>query len=196
MFIPTKLKTITKCAATESTRYAIDGVCLSREADGKCRACCTDGRRLLEIRWDDTEKHDEPPPPFQVAVPRELWELALTVPSPREEFVSFHETLAVDKSAPILVFTRRASEIRGKALDSKFPPTDEVIPAYKPDEGATAGYDPMLLAEMMEALVAIVAEDSYAVRFQIVDSERPALITLKRGPMSAIGVLMPKRIEL
>ena len=51
MLLPKAVCKLRDIATSEPTRYAIDGVLLERDADGKARAVATDGRRLIVVEY-------------------------------------------------------------------------------------------------------------------------------------------------
>ena len=45
----------------DGTRYALSALRLERTPDGKCKAVVTDGKCLIQAKWDDTSDRDEFP---------------------------------------------------------------------------------------------------------------------------------------
>lgn len=196
MFISTKLKYLTKCAARESTRYAIASVCLSREKDGKCRAQATDGCRLIDVHWTDINKGERTPPPFQVLVPLRLWELALRedIALDNKPHVGFDETAAI-AAKPRLIFDCGEYVISGKPCEGTFPNTDGMIPKYKADEGMTIGVDPRLWAEMESVFGALEDGDRRKPACQFVAPNRPMVMSVEHEGMTVIGAIMPVNLQ-
>ena len=62
MLIPKEVFNVSKCAARESSRYALNGVRVERGEGGVCRAITTDGRRLMVAEWSDEHLQLEYPP--------------------------------------------------------------------------------------------------------------------------------------
>jgi len=60
MFIRPELFNMTKICDTESSRYALGGVMLERDAAGKPHAITTDGRVLVHATWDEPDHNEYP----------------------------------------------------------------------------------------------------------------------------------------
>jgi DNA polymerase III sliding clamp (beta) subunit (PCNA family) len=188
VLIPSRLKGIVVLAATESTRYAIEGVCLSRKKD-RCLVQVTDGRRLFNCSWTDQEEREgDAPPDFSVIVPSHLWKTALTS---KLDNVTLNETF-IRSDKPMLVFDRGDCEISGEPItEGKFPNTSDIIPKYKASEGIQLGIAPTLLAEIAHVFGQIDPEKVGCPKWHIVDPAKSILITSKTDELDAVAVLMP-----
>lgn len=187
MLIPSRLKDIVKMAAVESTRYAIDGVCLSRNGV-KCRVRVTDGMRLFDCSWKDKEEHKDMPADFQVVIPAHLWKTAL---STKRKSVTLKEQF-IHSDKPVLVFDRGDCEISGEPIpDAKFPKTDDVIPKYTAKDGLLWGLNVRKLAEVASVFGAIDLEGGRCPSFQIGAANKPLLVSWSDDELTAIGVIMP-----
>lgn len=186
MKIPSSLKTIVKlCSKDESTRYAIQGVCLERLTLGKCRVRVTDGRQMMDAQWKDSQDHEHEPTPFKIIVPADLWKTAL---ASKEQDVILEEPIG----AKLLNFDRGDCAIIGE-YDSgvTFPDTEEVIPKYKKTEGVTFGINPAMLAEFAGVMFKADTQHEYGVSFQVAAADKPIVARIDNGILSIVGVVMP-----
>lgn len=184
MVIPPAVFAVMKCAAEESTRYAINGVLIERMDDMSCRAVTTDGRRLMFVQWDDEESwkqfplEDKPRKGFRALVPMVFWKHAKAL-----------APVALGEHAPDgklrLVSTKGGitATLVAKVLDGKFPDIDSVVPKYEIGKDAVEFYiDPILLAECVKALGdATKGYEMQAVRFVVPmkceDDRHPIVMT-------------------
>ena len=210
MLIPRAIFKISDCAAKESTRYAINGVNVEREADGKCRATTTDGRRLLTVSWDDSETREKfpecgaattPLDRFTAIVSTDQWKQARkALPrakvslKPVLNHCLLDETTANGTTDMICTDSETPTKCTERTIEGRFPAWREVVPEYTIGEDAVEiGVDPRLLAELLRAIEAAATdEDSKGVRMVIpMDPKRPIVINAESGGREAVGVLMP-----
>ena len=185
MKIPSRLKTVAKLCATESTRYAINGVCLERLELNKCRIRATDGRRLFDCTWTDPEPNDPPREKFKVVIPADLWKTAL---ASKEEDVILEEPIGKQ----LLRFDRGDCAIVGE-YDSGaiFPESGDAIPKYKKSEGLTFGMNPILLSELASVIDKANYRDGNAPTFQVVGPDKAMVVKMDTDTLSIVAVIMP-----
>ena len=58
MLIPKRIFAISKAAAKDQERYAMNGVCLQRTPDGRPLAVATDGHRLVVATWPEGKSEE------------------------------------------------------------------------------------------------------------------------------------------
>lgn len=191
MLIPSRLKKLATIAASEESRYAMNGVCLERLSSTKCRARVTDGSRLVDVKWEDTEEHkDGEPRPFSVIVPSHLWKTALTS---KEEFVALKEQW-VHSAPKLLVFNRGDCEVSGEPQEGAFPNTDACIPVYQKTDGVLIGMSPELFGGLTAVCDATDPSNVGGTRFHFAEAEKPILIRQITDSLDVTAVLMPTKI--
>jgi len=222
MIVPRGLADLAKCAATESTRYAIDRVQLSRvDGNGVAQACATDGRRLLVAQWEagDDEAGDA------ALVPARDFAAALKLGS-KTRPVRFDEIASKADQLHFLATGDRALTIDLDAPENppKFPSAESLqnvtprcqkrlrLPAPMLQRWAMSGQadhvaiavNAKYLAEMLtaahKALNTGNEDDPAAVVLRIpLDPARPMLIEGKAPSMAGMrvaGVLMPVNVDV
>lgn len=178
MFIPYEMLDAVLFAAEDSTRYAINGVQISRgNTMGHVKLAATDGRRMIHIEYDDTAFRDESPlidevvSGFSCVLSRKTVkrvrrymraEYNGQVPRNAEDHtnrcVQVCEQLTEDKqtkthSATITLRCGTAPVVLTEVVDvGKFPDTGSVIPEHTTTNSVSFGISPELLGTSANVL--------------------------------------------
>ncbi len=205
MLIPRQVFNVSKLAARESTRYAINGVNVER-VDGQCVATTTDGRRLISVKWSDEDIRAEFPPDvgdvaplddFQTIVSRSQWDEAGKL-IPKRTLKPVLGNCLLDENSANGEVTLAATDldrtrsVKGASVEGNFPKYRDIIPDYDIGRNAVAiGVNPRFLAEVARAVEDTATDDS-PVRLTIpVDPGRPMVIDAQVNGVEATAVLMP-----
>lgn len=212
MLIPREVFAVSKCAAKETTRYAINGVMTEREADGMCRATAMDGRRVLTVTWDDKPTRDGFPPVdgasadpidgFSAIVSMQQWnEAGKLIPkngTARSKPVLAHYLLdEASANGTIAMKTTDLEHDRGitaESLKGSFLNWRDVMPDYTVGVNAVEiGFNPQLLAELLRAIEDTATDcESRGVRFVVpIIPTRPLVIDAHTDGREATAALMP-----
>lgn len=216
MLIPREVFAVSKCAARESTRYAINGVCVERESDGKCRASTTDGRMLVSVSWDDAETRDKfpdvgssatPVDGFTSIVDREHWnraarDITTRISEPIRRHSLLDETTANGRADFRTPSDRKSepNQAEAETIEGHFPKWRDVVPDY--DIGVNAieiGFNPDLLSTLLRAISdAATDAESKGVRLIIPKNpKQPMLIKAHNSEgREAVGVIMPVNLDV
>ena len=213
MLIPKGVFHVSRCAAKESTRYAINGVNVEREADGKCRATTCDGRRLLTVTWDDEYQRKEFPPidgintdpvnEFSRIVPTKQWnEAAKLIPKSYKPVLKHCVLDESTEKEKVRLATTDMTDTRSITLASVeeiFPDRERVMPKYQ--IGVThveIGINPRLLAELLRAVEDIATDDNKpCVRLVVpITPKRPMLVDSQYEGVEATGIIMAHNLNL
>jgi len=211
MLIPKRVFAVSKIAASscEGTRYTIHGVLAERLTDGKCAVAATDGRKLIQVTWND--EHLQPEFPaigvgsveavkgFSQIISTSQWnEAEKTIPESRYKRILEH--CLVDETSPndrvYMSTTNLESQkhTNGSSIEGRFPNYKEVIPEYTVGENAVElGMDPVLLANLLRVLARVATdENSKGVRLVIpTDPRKPMLAEAELDGVQAKAVIMP-----
>jgi hypothetical protein len=221
MLIPKGVLALRNVAASEKTRYAINGVLIERK-DGRARATATDGKMLAMVTWDD-EKPESIDSAHAFGIPAESRESLSTV-LPSEALARAEKAIPKDKATKArkpftqLVALNETPRERGAfelstvdatlsptvstvtPVDGHFPPVDDVLPK----EGAAGviriGLNAELLFRLAQTLSAagasFGASPSDHVILEIKDAHSAVCVrAFGRTPGADVrGVLMPVNI--
>lgn len=170
MLIPKGVLKLERVASHDKTRYAMNGILVSRDKDnGEAIAVATDGKRLIEARWDDSTLRVEFPACGVDLEPRK--DLLVVIPGdsvkaiekamPRkvkfdhENMIAVQETL-IDQGERLKIATVEAgsSNVREvKPVEGHFPPYADVMPGANHSTMRVA-LNARFLLEIAEALAA------------------------------------------
>ncbi len=217
MLIPRQVFAVSKLAARESTRYAINGVNVER-VDGQCVATTTDGRRLISVTWSDEDVRADFPPDcgdvtpvddFQTIVSRSQWdEAAKLIPKPAARLKPVLANCLLDENSANGTVTMSATDlghatgrrrVSDLSAEEHFPKYQDVIPAYDIGHNAVAiGVNPRLLAETLCAVEATATDEEHkGVRLIVpTDPRCPMVIDSEANGVEATAVLMPVRLNV
>ena len=213
MLVPKRIFAISKAAAREQGRYAINGVALQRTPDGRPLALATDGRRLLVATWREEKAADLPEGVMQgqdiqhtpdaeahgltqgVIVPLTAWaEAERSIPRKAPRPILKHAAFGVEGrmvkiGASDLEIAKRNDAL---AVAGIFPKWRSVLPRYDEDETVCVSVNPKYLAELAQTVADIAGDqDDGSVTLVIKDGKRPLLVVKETPEGAAIGVLMP-----
>lgn len=199
MLIPRKILALHDIAAKGKTRYAMDGVRISTEANGRIRAEATDGKMLLRASFAAEPNEDGSAPYAQlpVIVPRDLCKIHAKPLKKGPCQGQRRECLALSPEGPSVVShdaTGARSTMAFSPVEGHFPPTDDVVPEPLGGEGVTIGLDAELLYRLATALHACQGDDRGAVvRLEIREPTDAIRVTFRvvGSSVDAVGVLMP-----
>ncbi len=223
MLIPKQVFKVSKLAAREPTRwYAIHGIRVKRRADGKCIAVATDGRRLIEVTWDDEHLRPEfaaeqrrakrpctslgsvePVKGFETIVSQSQWDEARkAIPNVRDKPILKHclldETSVEGKVQMEITTLGGKRPIEGDSIEGDFP-YEDLIPKYTVGKDAVEiSVNPKLLAEVLNAIKAVTKnEESEVVRLIVPANPTRPMVIEGRTPegIKARAVLMPTSLE-
>lgn len=207
MLIPRSVLAARKCGDTESSRYALGGLHLTRDYDNQPYAVATDGRCLVALAWP------EPPQPgsatnidlahrpgcaFTVptAALDKIAACKIGVKSPNElhHYVAVQEPID-DKAftAPIMVTNGdETARFEPKLQEGRFPRWRDVAPAPTTDD-ITFCVNAKLLVKLLEAVAAHTGDTVTLSLSRENTFIRPLVVTAKdhdNGNRS-MGVIMP-----
>lgn len=211
MLIPRGVLKMEKIASTEKTRYAMNGVAFDRDpVTHEAIACATDGKRLLECRWDDSSQRNEFTAPidlserakFFTVVPREALRAEEKNISKKEKpcfrFLALEETTAngTVKLATMSQAGARTSEV--KSIEGHFPPYLDVMPPAKGYGTVRVALNARFLLELAEALAAARESEGEdcadSVILEIKDAQSAIVVRSMAPNLSGVttrAVLMP-----
>lgn len=131
MLIPYCLKPLANIAPDEHHRYAVTGVQVSRQPDGKCWAVATNGMILIAAEWETKDGEE----PFACVVPAFFWKRAFWVAKSWREPVHLKVD---DKRIELLVShgSNKAS-FSCRPVEGKFPAWQEILAKFKTTAYAT-----------------------------------------------------------
>ncbi len=216
MLVPGILSKLGNLVARESTRYAINGILLKRDADGKCVAAVTNGRFLCVSKWDDEPIRGEfpvihgcdssPKTDFEVVVDLRQWKSAHKL-LPKRTINQTYNRFLVDEHSANGKLTISAtdgtatSNCVDDSLELDFPHYEDIVPKYEVGvEAVEIGVDPKRLAELLLTMSEVGADvESKGVRLVIpVDPSRPMAIHGRSisEQIESTGVLMPVNLNV
>jgi hypothetical protein len=208
------LKALAVCADRESTRYALGGIKLERQADGAPIAIATDGRKMLAYTWVEPAEHPLKPadervnPEFSALISAEAlqqvikWKLDRVAlkRKPDLAYVYIPEN-ASEEGFPISAVDFQATfRIENGAACGRFPRWRDVygMEYANPDLADRASVaitlDPYYVAQLCAALAKLAtSDDSRGVTLTIPrDPNRAALIRAHQADgRKAAAVIMP-----
>jgi hypothetical protein len=218
MLIPRSvLSSLIVASDTESSRYALGGLRIERDAKGYAVAVATDGRRLMCVEWNDADMAKEVP---------EVGDIK-TAADPDSEFtengtiLSVADCKAIARAAkpkvaalrrkPELAFvameeatangtvrlaasdgqTVSASEVR--PVEGRFPKYRDVIPQYRDDECVRVRLDARFIADLADATERMAGSDmDHGLTLVIpTDDGRAVLLEKETADIKVQAVLMP-----
>lgn len=212
MYIPYKLLAVAEVAATEASRYAINGVCVERDAVGKPVMIATNGHSLLSARWAETA-----PNPSLFAVEQETV-AGFTTIIPRDHCLRMMKFVSkkaandepdcgivvldeVQSGEKVLLETADGAlsgRMESTPFKLQFPPWREIVPRYKPLPksedlyGVRIAVNPQLLADLLSAIDK--SASSYRGVILTVPTQPNRAILLERigeDGEQLLGILMP-----
>ena len=145
MLVPRKIFPLGKLADKESSRYALGGVLLERDQDGRPIAIATDGRRLGYMTWSEDNPADlpavgvdtRPDPWFSAIVPLDDWNQAAKSAKPKSaaladrarNVVIGEQSASGEKPALPIVATdgKQLSRLDSAPVEGRFPKWRDVI---------------------------------------------------------------------
>lgn len=196
--LPVSVLGILRLAATESTRYALNGVLIERKGSD-VTAVVTDGRRLLRAVW-----HEEMPgPDFDVVVAGEQWAKITSLASIASSPIC---RLAKEPGTDgLVIITVEDSDGCSSTVCSipawgTFPKYEGVIPEYTVGKDADEiGVGAMLLSETLECAEAVVGmfrEDLRATRLVVPRNPKvPMRLEIHGNQVRVTAVVMPCNLD-
>lgn len=166
MLIPSKIFTagISKLCDTEASRYALGGVKIERDSEGRPHIVATDGRKLIECTWAEPDASDYPAgwaldhvSEYEAIIPKKNWEEAGKLPPVRTpkailRYVVLEEPTTngtVTLGATDLETDRR---VTARQIEGRFPRWGDVFPHQQPHEQTTIAMDAGYVAEVCAIL--------------------------------------------
>ncbi len=219
MLIPKRVFEVSKIAARESTRYAINGVLVERD-DEKLSAVCTNGRTLLKVDWSDEHSRTEypgknkelnPQNGFKAVINAEDWTEAAKL-APKRSIKPILENVVLNESGKGSITLsatdlQRRRSIEVTPSEGHFPKYLDVIPVYRvyghdtqnlaESDAIQIGIDPKLLSELLTTMTKIATcEEARELRLVVPkDPHKPILLTCQSEGVKATGVLMPVNLR-
>jgi hypothetical protein len=211
MIIPRNVLALRAVADTNSTRYALGGICLEREERGPV-AVATDGRRMLVARW--TEENAPPVGEFparapvgaQVIVPADacskIEKMGKATNGMVKKFPALGNVIVdeskFDRGAPVKTLAydgEHVHEFAPTAIEGRFPLWRDVVDASE-EKGKTVkvSVNALYLAELLEAAhkASGGGEENCAITLEIpADGESAIVLRKTDGPVEVTGLLMP-----
>ncbi|KKN07723.1 hypothetical protein LCGC14_1064010 [marine sediment metagenome] len=213
MLIPASIMGIAKMAAPDSTRYAINGVQFHREESGECVATVTDGRCMLQIRWDDEEvRHNleitgvscAPVKGFSIIADARFC-FAAAKRLGGKNAPSKRRYVLLDESAEKGVVRMATNDgyatiiATAPAAGDSFPDVESIIPKYTVGEDANViGLYPEVFAGAMSVLAEAVESTKIDQGVCLIvpnDRTKPVLMRTKGEEACGIAVAMPCKID-
>lgn len=212
MLIPAEVFSIVKMAAKKSTRYAINGVYVRR--DGKtCIAAATDGRAIIELRWEDELARSQfpaidsvssaPVDGYAVVVPAPVWiaagkRFAGKQPSPDLRYVLLDENKP-DGVVTVATHNGECCTIATMDAGGKFPDYEGLIPSYEIGKDAFdigCGVDLFMLGLKTLGDSTECAAVGSGARITVPkDGKRPVVIRAKGGNVEGLIAIMPLKLD-
>ena len=205
MLIPSQIFPISKICDVETTRYALSGVRLERDAEGPV-AIATDGRRLIAVRWSEDVAYPSEVGDvaevagFETMIPKKQWDEAAKMPPKPSKYLSekaLRNVLVEEPSANGTVRMlaadreKNTKEIKATVPQGRFPRWRDVMPKEQPGS-ITVRLDAAYLAEVCAVLAKMVTNDSSrGVDITFAHEDRAVTITKTLNGVSATAVIMP-----
>ncbi len=206
MLVPSQIFPISKVCDTETTRYALGGVRLERDAEGPV-AIATDGRRLIFARWTEAAGEEYPAgigdtahvENFGTLIPAKQWDEAgkmlpksrITSVKPILGNVLVEEPSANGTVRMAATDLETTKQVTPRSLEGHFPRWREVLPQKQPGS-ITVTLDATYLAEVCTVLAKMVtSEESRGVDITFTHEEKAVTITKTLNGVSATAVIMP-----
>jgi hypothetical protein len=212
MYIPYKLLAVAEVAAVEASRYALNGVCVERDAVGKPIMIATNGHSLLSARWVETE-----PNPSLFAVAQETVEGFTTIipedhalrmmkfvnkkaanSEPDCGVVVLDEVASGEKIVLETADGALSGRMESTPLKLPFPAWRDVVPRYKPLpknkdlHGVRIAVNPLLLADLLNAIDKAASSSRGVILTVPTEPNRPILLErIGEDGEQLLGVLMP-----
>jgi DNA polymerase III sliding clamp (beta) subunit (PCNA family) len=214
MLIPKSLAPIAVAAATEATRFTMNGVHLTRLPNGRAQMTATDGRRVLRATWTDADAIQYPTmlaggSPLDPAGKAEK-RLDAIVPIPA--LLDALKAAAKSRHKPILAHAvleessvngtvrlvatdmERVHDSKTRVLDGEYPDFSGVFPKRLKRLGCL---NPRLLGEALIAMAKIMEAEGCelpSVYVDVADKDskgNPWVFTGKAGSIELQAVVMP-----
>lgn len=209
MLIPRGVFPISDLCDTDSSRFALGGVLLERDENGKAKAVATDGRRLLVISWVEDDRTEYPEGvadsqykrDFRAIVPKKQWTDAEKLPPRNCPKPILSNVLADEPNANGSITLgatdlETARTIKAKCLEGNYPKYRDVIPEYKYWQSTRISVNRQLLESILHAMRGVTTEENTAVVLDVpFDPSKPLVLTAENDRYDAKGVLMPLAFE-
>jgi hypothetical protein len=154
MLIPVEAFEARAAHAKEKTRYALNGVLIRRDSDGRPWIVSTNGRWLARATWDEPDPEEYPEGPDPVVHGKEEFQVLLSpkamadAPKLRGTGNRYKPILGYvlldenreDPNKPVRMMATDLetwNTAHHRQVEGKFPPHEEVIPKYDDDNSTT-----------------------------------------------------------
>lgn len=224
MLLPRGVLSLRNVAAQEKTRYAMNGLLLTRTEDGKARVIATDGKALASVTFDDAPdvadypsvegvkigRREDKKAPFFVLPVHAIQSAEKALPKravkPPQRLVCVDETMTDEGSVKLATLgadmTPTVASVR--AVDGHFPPCDEVIESVQ--KATNKGIRIGINAGILYRLACALAESANAIGSHVQDTKEPAIslemsspqcgITVRvNGRKDVFGIIMPVNLD-
>lgn len=219
MLIPRGILALRDVAAQEKTRYAMNGLLLTRTSEGRARIVATDGKALAQVTFDDGLEADTFPEISGINPrPHATRKLFSVVPGdaihaaqkamPRKALKPAQRMLCVDETGEDSIklatigadFNATVTDVR--LVDGHFPPHEDVMAsAIKQTEkaGIKIGVNIEILnrlaLSLLSAASALGKEGSETLVSLEFSSAQNAIVVRVPGVSSCVGLLMPVNLS-
>lgn len=205
MLVPRSIHALSVATDADSGRYALGGILLERDADGKPHAVASDGRQLVAVSWDEPAdgfpNETAHQPGFQTILSPESIKAAANAVKVRPSLLSskpFLNYLMLDEqsangtvSLTAMNFENTATQVV-RSIEGRFPRWRDCFPRR---EGCTTiRLDPKLLASICEVYCKLArTDDNVGVDLEFKDSESCVVFKAKNKDtgLDVQAVLMP-----
>lgn len=198
MLIQKKLACISKIAAEDSTKHTINGVHVERLKNGSCVASVTDGRRLVQVKWEDDGKSSvKRVKGFSAIVPKQAWDISLKLALNHALLSEAPATAKCDNVQITTLDVGLSHTTSAPAIKGKFPDVSQVIPSYEIGVDASEiGVNLRLLAELLKVVAEVLGKPFRMSLIVPTDPKRPLIIKGDNGEgLEVTAVLMSRSFD-
>ena len=202
MLVPKHVFAVGKCAAKEQGRYAINGVLLKRDNEGKPHAVATDGKMLIAATWAEDKEDEFPETGIQgkpiensmdVIVPLNSWnEMGRNVPkkSTRRGLMNAQVRREGNNIYSAATNLEQTKNTHAREVPGVFPKYEQIIPRF--EAAAVVCVRAEYLAQIACAMAEAAGSEQEEVYIAIQqDPSRPLLLASRSPNNKVVGVLMP-----
>jgi DNA polymerase III sliding clamp (beta) subunit (PCNA family) len=209
--LPKAVGGLTRLAAKDSGRYAMNGVRVAFTDKGQFRAEATDGKVLGRVTGECADAREYPPLPALESAPNGATEGVIPAKALKEACKNVPKGSLV-RSKPILGHlavvlapneaTLASTDLDGanagltRLVEGRFPPCDDVFPKQK-DEVVRVRLNPKLLKELLDVAAAFSDPDGPKVELIVSGKGKdgyslfPVLVRAKHAGQTFDGLIVP-----
>lgn len=207
MLVPRSAFAARKICDLQASRFALGGVLLERDADGRPFAVATDGRRLIALTWKEDDAANYPPvagcDPSPVAgcsmlLPAAICDQAAKTKAGAKSPKPILRNIAIDEHdaesvAMMATDQNETARIDARQMEGRFPRWRDVVPQLRTDD-IHVRLDARLLRGLLEVIESHNDTDVCSVVFSLNrenPAHRPVTLSVAGCNQSAVAVIMP-----